>query len=127
EKPVRYYVMGANEWREGQSWPPAAKNTPYYLKSADKSGESPAGSLSAEAPGQSKIAFVSDPENPVVNKYANSGGHDYRELANRNDMVTFDSAPLEHDTEVTGPITADMFVSCDCRDFDLWVRLLDVA
>ena len=56
-----------------------------------------------------------------------SGAHDYRELANRPDVLTFDSAPLERDTEVTGPIHAQIYFSCDCRDTDLWVRLLDVA
>ena len=29
--------------------------------------------------------------------------------------------------EVTGPIAVKIFVSCDCRDFDLWFRLLDLA
>ena len=56
-----------------------------------------------------------------------SGAHDYRDLANRPDVLTFDSAPLERDTEVTGPIHAQIYFSCDCRDTDLWVRLLDVA
>ena len=56
-----------------------------------------------------------------------SGAHDYRELANRPDVLTFDSTPLESDTEVTGPIHAQIYFSCDCRDTDLWVRLLDVA
>ena len=42
-------------------------------------------------------------------------------------MLTFDSAPLTADTEVTGPITAELHVSCDCRDTDIWARLLDVA
>ncbi len=41
--------------------------------------------------------------------------------------LTFDSAPLEHDVEVTGPIHAQVYLACDCRDMDLWVRLLDVA
>ena len=63
----------------------------------------------------------------MVNAYAVSGAHDYRELANRPDVLTFDSAPLERDTEVTGPIHAQIYFSCDCRDTDLWVRLLDVA
>ena len=32
ESPVRYFVMGRDEWRESQTWPPpAAKMTPYYL------------------------------------------------------------------------------------------------
>jgi putative CocE/NonD family hydrolase len=56
-----------------------------------------------------------------------SGAHDYRELVNRPDVLTFDSAPLERDTEVTGPIHAQVYFSCDCRDTDLWMRLLDVA
>ncbi len=56
-----------------------------------------------------------------------SGAHDYRKLADRADVLTFDSAVLQEDTEVTGPIRARMFVSCDCRDLDLWVRLEDVA
>src|SRR5438067_3351566 len=29
--------------------------------------------------------------------------------------------------EVTGPIEVKMFVSCNCPDFDLWVRLLDLG
>ena len=34
EKPVRYFVMGENQWRESDSWPPKAERTPYYLLSA---------------------------------------------------------------------------------------------
>ena len=48
-------------------------------------------------------------------------------MAERHDVLTFDSAPLEQDTEVTGPIQAQIYLACDCRDTDLWVRLLDVA
>jgi uncharacterized protein len=70
---------------------------------------------------------VSDPANPVTNPYDSSGAHDYAKLSDRADVLTFDSAVLQQDTEVTGPITVRIFVSCDCRDFDLWARLLDVA
>ena len=42
-------------------------------------------------------------------------------------MLTFDSSPVTADLEVTGPIRAEMYMSCDCRDVDLWVRLIDVA
>ena len=48
-------------------------------------------------------------------------------LAGREDVLGFDSEPMEKDTEVTGPITAEIYVSADVKDFDLWVRLLDVA
>ena len=75
--------------------------------------------------GASSVSFVADPDNPVVNGYAASGAHDYRKLESRADVLTFDSAPLRRDTEVTGPIHAQVHLACDCRDLDLWVRLLD--
>ena len=31
ESPVRYFVMGRDEWRESKTWPPTAQMTPYYL------------------------------------------------------------------------------------------------
>ena len=62
-----------------------------------------------------------------VNHHDAPGAHDYRELALRNDLLTFDSMPLTAETEVIGPIEAKVFVSCTCRDLDLWVRLFDVA
>jgi len=127
EKPVRYFVMGDDLWREADVWPPASRSTSYYLTDP-KSGET-RGGLSADAPREKKAfrSFLSDPEKPVVNPYGSSGAHDYKSLAERNDVLTFNSAPLEHDTEVTGPIDAHIFLACDCRDSDLWVRLLDVA
>ncbi len=127
EKPVRYFVMGTDQWREADAWPPASKQTAYYLVSP-KTGDS-RGALSGETPGIRKrfVSFLSDPAKPVVNSYNVSGAQDYRGLADRPDVLTFDTAPLERDTEVTGPIHAQIYFSSDCRDTDLWVRLLDVA
>jgi putative CocE/NonD family hydrolase len=42
-------------------------------------------------------------------------------------VLLFDSAPLSQDLELTGRFTAEIFLSCDAPDLDLWVRLLDVA
>ena len=126
EPPVRYFVMGTDQWRTAQAWPPVAVATAFYLSpGADKN----AGLLTTSKPAVSSrfTTFVADPANPVVNQYAVSGAHDYRKLAERPDVLTFDTPRLERDTEVTGPIQARMFISCDCRDVDLWVRVLDVA
>jgi hypothetical protein len=87
------------------------------------------GTLS-ERTGASKVAvstLVSDPAHPVTDRYTAYGAHDYRALAGRKDVLVFDSDALSEDTEVTGPIRAEMYVSADVKDFDLWVRLLDVA
>jgi uncharacterized protein len=127
EPAVRYFVMGRDEWRESNSWPPAAKMTPYYLQA--RTAAEPTGSLSTSVPQDANrsSAFLSDPEHPVENKYSFSGAHDYSYLIARDDVLTFDSAALQQDTEVTGPIQAEIYMGCDCRDADLWVRLLDVA
>ena len=127
EEPVRYFVMGRNQWREADQWPPAGKTTPAFL--APGIGNTNARRLQTtpfDNP-DSFSEFESDPATPVVNTYHSSGAHDYRKLADRADVLTFDSAVLHEDTEITGPITARIFVSCDCRDFDLWARLLDVS
>ena len=104
--PVRYFVMGENRWRESNTWPPPGRPTTYYLSSSNsKSGR---GALTATAPVASETAsaIVSDPANPVINRYRLAGAHDYRALTERPDVLTFDSAPLEHDLEVSGPIAA---------------------
>jgi putative CocE/NonD family hydrolase len=120
-KPVRYFVMGDNQWHETDTWPPAAKATPYYL-----TGNSQLSERAPEAAEQFTV-FTSDPSDPVVNSYSQSGAHDYRRLRQRGDVLTFDSIPLQHSAEVTGPIQAHIYFSCDCLDTDLWVRLLDVS
>ena len=123
--PVRYYVMGAEVWREGPSWPPKATPTNFYLDRAQPGSPGVLTTSRPTAGGYS--AFVSDPTHPVENQYKYSGAHDYRYLTSRADLLTFDSEPLPADLEVAGPITADVFLSCDCRDLDVWARLYDLT
>jgi putative CocE/NonD family hydrolase len=124
--PVRYFVMSENRWRESSTWPPPGVTTTYYFSASTGGGR---GGLSTTPPAQPEAAtkFLSDPADPVVNPYDSAGAHDYQALARRPDVLTFDSEPLRQDVEVTGSIRARVFIACDCRDTDLWVRLLDVA
>ena len=61
ENPVRYFVMGDDQWRQADAWPPAAKAASYYLVSPQSGAIH--GSLSAEAPRERKasVTFLSDP------------------------------------------------------------------
>jgi putative CocE/NonD family hydrolase len=125
EKPVRYFVMGANTWRDADTWPPVgSKTVPLYLRA-----DARAGGLSWTKPEarESSRTFVSDPANPLTDPYEDFGGHDYRALAERSNVLVYDTPPLDADLEVTGHITAEIYLSCDAPDTDLWVRLLDVA
>ena len=128
EKPVRIFVMGKNEWRDENAWPlKRVKEESFYLQRGTQAATvgSLTNHLNVIMAGES--TFVSDPAHPVADKFDGYGAHDYRELAGRNDVLTFDTEPLKDDVEVTGPIKAEMYVSADVKDFDLWVRLLDVA
>ena len=129
EPPVRVFVMGAGRWREGTDWPlPGTAPLPLHL--AGPAAEGAPGRL-VRAPassGPASSTFVSDPARPVVDPHAEeAGAHDYRSLAGRSDVLVFDSDPLPDDLEVVGPVGAEIVLSADAPDVDLWLKLLDVA
>jgi putative CocE/NonD family hydrolase len=113
-KPVQIFVMSDNIWRDEESWPPVGvEQRSLFLAGAD--GEV-AGALVDTAPSSQTAAptvIASDPADPVVDPYPDFGPHDYRALADREDVLVFDTLPLDDD--------------CDCPDTDLWARLLDLA
>jgi uncharacterized protein len=136
EAPVRIFVMGENVWRDEQAWPISrAVEQTYFLGSAaqtqSKSGYATrqVGTLTATPNSETQAAseFLSDPSRPLTDPYTAYGAHDYRGFVGREDLLVFDSEPINKAVEVTGPIRTEMYASCDCRDFDLWVRILDVA
>ena len=128
EAPVRLFVMGSNAWRDEKSWPlERARATSLYL-AADSPGSRIGRLTGAEKTSVAKTTVLtSDPAHAVADTYDAYGAHDYRALAGRKDVLVFDTEPMAKDTEVTGPISAELYVSADVKDFDLWVRLLDVA
>jgi uncharacterized protein len=134
EPPVRYFVMGENAWHESGVWPPAT--TPLSLYLAGPASASRKGQLRIQPPQDARLtnvdsiwsSFDSDPSAPLTDPFGDTlGAHDYRALEGREGVLLFDSAPLTRDLEVTGKITAEIFVSSNAPDVDLWVRLLDVA
>lgn len=123
--PVRFFVMGANEWHEAGAWPPPVEVMTFYLAGTE------GGSLgrlqqSEPATPHSESSFTANPLEPVTDPFGTPGAHDYQGLVARSDLLTFETEPLSTDLSVAGAITALIRVSCDCRDFDLWVRLQDV-
>jgi len=121
ESPVRYFIMGSNEWRESNAWPPEdAVTTSLCLGGAGVLG-------SCETEGiQTSTTFDADPANPVMDPYDTFGPHDYSALEARDDLLTFDSELMPSDLTIAGNVVASIFISCDCRDLDMWVRLQDV-
>lgn len=120
---VRVFVMGENVWRSGESWP-LHGTRPLTLHIASQGRLQPA----APEAGESVSSFVSDPAKPVRDPYAaEPGAHDYRELARRSDVLCFETEPFTEDLRVVGTVRAEMFLSTDAADADLWLKLYDVA
>jgi uncharacterized protein len=138
-KPVKLFVMGANEYRQEDDWPlPQAQSVKYFLHSAGKANSLGGdGSLSTSVPkSEPSDAYVYNPASPVPTiggplccdeKHMEPGPRDQRSVENRNDVLVYSTNPLAHDLEVTGPVTATLFVRSSAVDTDFTAKLVDVA
>jgi putative CocE/NonD family hydrolase len=122
------FVTGSDEWRSFDTWPPknvVEKN--LYLQ--------PSGVISFSSP-EAKESFdeyVSDPMKPVpyseavgVNRTAEYMTDDQRFASRRPDVMVYQTDLLSEDITLTGPLTADLFVSTTGTDADYIVKLIDV-
>ena len=130
-------------WLESATWPLAETDfTPYYLH--------PDSSLRREAPkvAASSTTYTFDPDNPVqtiggsfssTSPGFEPGAYDQREadavfgatlpylpLKSRDDVLVFQTAPLETDVTVIGPIKVRLFVASTAVDTDFTAKLVDV-
>jgi putative CocE/NonD family hydrolase len=139
DKPVKLFVMGANEYRQEDDWPPPqAQPTKYFLHSAGKENSLRGdGSLSTSTPKSEPAgAYVYNPANPVPTiggplccdaEHMEPGPRDQRSVENRDDVLVYSTGPLARDLEVTGPVIADLFVKSSAVDTDFTAKLVDVA
>src|SRR5216684_35864 len=138
EKPVKIFVMGKNEWREENDWPLArAKNTKYYLHSAGAAnGLSGSGTLSTAAPAEEKPdQYLYDPSDAALTiggplccgaLPTGIGPEDQRPAEARGDVLVYTTPAFAKDTEVTGPVSLDLYVSSSAVDTDFTGMLVDV-
>ena len=126
--PVRLYAMGAGKWRESDTWPPPADRRSLYLGGHPSTGRARHPDLDARRASTCGTTFESDAARPVRDPHdGDAGGLDFRALTDTPGVLTFETAPLEADLEVAGPIDAEIYIAVDQPDTDLWVKLLDVA
>jgi len=154
--PVRIFVMGGGDghktaegrvfvgghWRDEREWPLSrAVTTSYYFAEG--------GLLSPKPPeSPASTSFVFDPKHPVPTLGGNisSSGAlatngaldqrcradywpcegDTRPLSARNDVLVFESAPLDRDLEVTGRVAVKLWISSTAPDTDFTAKLIDV-
>ena len=137
EKPVKIFVMGKNVWRDEDDWPlTRAKPTRYYLHSEGKANKLTGdGKLSTALPAIEPVdKYVYEPDNPVPTHGGGivgvaeflPGPLDQRAVEGRPDVLVYTSPAFQQDTEVTGPVSLELYVSSSAVDTDFTGKLVDV-
>ena len=126
---ARVFETGTDRWRRFAAWPPPqATARPLYFRAG--------GGLAFEPPpekGQVFDEYTSDPAKPVPyslepsTRYARAYPlEDQRFAARRPDVLVYETAPLEEDLTVAGPLQATLHVTTTGTDADWVVKLVDV-
>jgi putative CocE/NonD family hydrolase len=125
EKPVRVWVMGADEWREMDTWPPPAQETRLYLHPERRL--SPEASA-ADSPPDHYRYDPADPTPAVGGALfmPPSGAVDNRALEARHDVLTYTAEPLAQGVDVIGPVRLALYVRSSLAHADFFGRLCDV-
>ena len=111
EPAVRYWVMGANEWRTGTDWPlPETQWTKFYLNSWERLSAAPFVPSSAEDE-LPPDAFVQMPPTQTNNVQS----------------LRYLTDPLPQDVLIAGPAVLNLFAAIDQDDTNWFVILKDVG
>ncbi|MCA0921705.1 CocE/NonD family hydrolase [Pseudooceanicola nanhaiensis] len=127
--PYLVYVLGADEWRGAEDWPPPDTTARVFHLAGDR--------LAADGAPMAPRSFVSDPADPVPtlggaicctgDPDLKTGPIDQRPIEGRADLLLFTSDPLEAPLVLAGPMRAEVTVAVEAPDADLVLRLTDVA
>ncbi len=134
EPPVSFYMMGAarkgalsprNGWQTSANWPPASRETRYYL-TPDRGL-----SKTLPLPGPARLAYRFDPAHPVstfggANLTFDRGPQDQRQVGNREDYLRFQTPVLDKDLSIAGTVTVELYGATDGPDTDFMAKLVDV-
>ena len=136
EPRVRVFVMGANKWRSSNEWPiEGTEYRKYYLHSKGAANTASGdGVLQTKRPDAAGPAdkYKYDPKDPVPSiggrfqQVVPPGPRDQRPVLTRPDVLVYTTAPLENDTEVTGPIEVTLYAASSAPDTDFSAKLDDV-
>ena len=124
--PVRLFVMGANEWRYEDNYPPArARTCRLYFQSQGHANTAQGDGRLAGAPAARDAAddYTYNPADPTP---AAGGGSNVHVIEARADTLVYTSEPLAGDLEVIGPLHVILQAASDAPDTDFVARLIDV-
>jgi putative CocE/NonD family hydrolase len=113
EPPVRYWLMGANEWQSGQDWPlPETRWTKYYLSHWE--------GLSTTPPRPAAEVGASAREPDVFTQMQVT-------RTTKVERLRYMTDPLPHNVTVAGPISLTLYAAIDKKDTNWIVVLKDIG
>jgi predicted acyl esterase len=113
DPPVRYWLMGANEWRTGSDWPlPEAEYVKFYLGNWER--------LTTEAPRPANEVGAAHREPDVFTQMP-------LKKTMKVEKLRYMTDPLPHDLTVAGPISLTLHAAIDKQDTNWIVVLKDVG
>jgi uncharacterized protein len=133
--PVRIFVMGAGQWRDEATWPPASAGTHVFHLASNGRANSRFGDgrLQAEpaTDGGPPDEWVHDPDRPVPFITGEGSGQiggpdDYLGVEGRGDVLVYSTEPLAEPVELIGPVTLVAHVATSAADTDIMAKLVDV-
>ncbi len=134
---VRLFMMGANEWRDYEQWPPDSAREQKLFIGSDGNANSSAGDgyLAARAPSsQGHDTFLFDPNDPVPT-YGGANFHfflhlagvkDQREIEARDDVLVYTTVPMEQPLDIVGPVRVVLYAATEGPDTDFTAKLVEV-
>jgi predicted acyl esterase len=101
EPPVRVFIMGTNEWKEGSDWPfPETKFTPFYLH---------------------ENGLLSEHEH-----WSYEGSDSFEESPWMRGSLMYATPPLVENTEIVGPIALKLFAATTDTDVHWIITLYEI-
>jgi putative CocE/NonD family hydrolase len=132
EPRLRYFALGANEWRSADEWPESS-GTPLYLHSQGNANSRKGdGTLNQAVPDneEPRDIFVYDPEGPVLapgGPQAMSGPFDQAALEMGNNVLVYTSQPAVRDAEIFGHTRIVLHAATSAAYADFTAKLVLVT
>ena len=131
EPPLRYFVIGSEQWKSAETWPvPGTTPTEYYLHSGGCARPiENCGGLSREAAlDEPADSYTYDPRDPTPTLWTVklfTLPSNRRQLEYRDDILYYCTEPLTEEVEIAGHPEVVLYASSSARDTDFFARLVD--
>jgi putative CocE/NonD family hydrolase len=132
EPRIRYFALGANEWRTAEDWPDQATLTLYLHSWGNANSRKGDGMMNAVLPSEEepRDVFVYDPEVPVMapgGSQSMGGSFDQASLEMGNNLLVYTSAPASVATHIFGQPSVTLYAATSAGNADFTAKLTRVT